>query len=184
MHFCADFDDWMFRATKSPFPVLPLRADWNVLSSVVSSSSVPKAAGRLSEGASPTDLVALLREMDSFIALRKPAAIVVHFEHYQHFFTLVGVISNLIMAQAGFDRRRVYGPNESFQPIFDDDYEERGLLYKGWKPGQTRRNRRAEDIRPICARYTAISLFFLLNKGDADSFEDGLHKTSQRLCIY
>ncbi|KAI0283029.1 mRNA transport regulator 3 [Russula aff. rugulosa BPL654] len=53
------------------------------------------------------------------------------------------------MAQGGFDRRRVHGPNESFQPIFDDDSDERGLLYNGWKLGQSRRNRRAEDIRPI-----------------------------------
>ena len=65
------------------------------------------------------------------------------------------------MAQSGFDRRRVHGPNESVQPIFDDDDEERGVLYKGWKLGQTRRKRRAEDIRPICARYTAIYLMLL-----------------------
>ncbi len=65
------------------------------------------------------------------------------------------------MAQGGFDRRRVHGPNESFQPIFDGNYGERELTYKGWKLGQTRRSRRAEDIRPICARYTAISLVLL-----------------------
>ena len=88
------------------------------------------------------------------------------------------------MAQGGFDRRRVHGPNESFQPIFDDDYEERGLQYKGWKLGQTRRNRRAEDIRPICTRYSAISLYFLLNECDADSSEDRPHKTGQRFRIY
>ena len=88
------------------------------------------------------------------------------------------------MAQGGFDRRRVQGPNESFQPIFDDDSDERGLLYNGWKLGQSRRNRRAEDIRPICARYTAVSLCFLLNKGDEDSSEDRPDKTSQRLRIY
>ncbi|KAI0006168.1 mRNA transport regulator 3 [Russula compacta] len=52
------------------------------------------------------------------------------------------------MAQSGFDRRRVNGPSESFQPIFDDD-EGPGVLYRGWKLGQTRRKRRAEDIRPI-----------------------------------
>ncbi len=80
------------------------------------------------------------------------------------------------MAQGGFDRRRVHGPNESFQPIFDDDHEERGLLYKGWKLGQTRRNRRAEDIRPICARYTAISLCFLLNKVTQTDLKTGLIK--------
>ena len=78
----------MFRATKSPFPVPPLRVDWNALSSVVSSSRDPKAAGRLSEGASPTDLVAaflvLVREKDSFIALRKPAAMVEHHVGERH----------------------------------------------------------------------------------------------------
>lgn len=61
------------------------------------------------------------------------------------------------MAQSGFDRRRVNGPSESFQLIFNDDLEGPGVLYRGWKLGQTRRNRRAEDIRPICARHTAIS---------------------------
>jgi len=53
------------------------------------------------------------------------------------------------MAQSGFDRRRVNGPNESFQPIFDDDCEDPSVLYKGWKIGQARRDRRPEDIRPI-----------------------------------
>jgi len=53
------------------------------------------------------------------------------------------------MAQSGFDRRRVNGPNESFQPIFDDDFEDPSVLYKGWKVGETRRKRQAEDIRPI-----------------------------------
>ncbi|KAI0302164.1 mRNA transport regulator 3 [Russula brevipes] len=53
------------------------------------------------------------------------------------------------MAQSGFDRRRVNGPNESFQPVFDDDLEESDVLYKGWSPGQTRRKRGAEEIRPI-----------------------------------
>lgn len=80
------------------------------------------------------------------------------------------------MAQGGFDRRRVHGPNESFQPIFDDESEERGLLYKGWNPGQTRRNRRVEDIRPICARYTAISLCLLLNKVTMTVLKTGLIK--------
>jgi len=60
------------------------------------------------------------------------------------------------MAQSGFDRRRVNGPNESFQPIFDDDFEDPSVLYKGWKVGQTRLKRQAEDIRSICARHTAV----------------------------
>ncbi|KAH9981176.1 mRNA transport regulator 3 [Lactifluus volemus] len=50
------------------------------------------------------------------------------------------------MAQSGFDRRRVNGPSESFQPIFDDEPD---VLYKDWKLGERRQNRRAEDIRPI-----------------------------------
>jgi len=83
------------------------------------------------------------------------------------------------MAQSGFDRRRVNGPNESFQPIFDDGCDDPSILYKGWKIGQARRDRRPEDIRPICARRTHLfSLDSLLNKGAADSSEDRLHKTS------
>jgi hypothetical protein len=83
------------------------------------------------------------------------------------------------MAQSGFDRRRVNGPNESFQPIFDDDCDNPSISYKGWKIGQARRDRRSEDIRPICARRTHIfSLDSLLNEDAAGSSEDRLHKTS------
>ena len=82
------------------------------------------------------------------------------------------------MAQSGFDRRRLNGPNESFQPIFDDDSEDPSVLYKGWKIGQARRDRRPEDIRPICARHTLFPLDSLLNEGAADSSQDRLHKTS------
>ena len=55
------------------------------------------------------------------------------------------------MAQSGFDRRRVNGPNESFQPTFDDGLEESNILYESWKLGEARRKRQAGDIRPICA---------------------------------
>ncbi|KAI0256824.1 mRNA transport regulator 3 [Lactifluus subvellereus] len=50
------------------------------------------------------------------------------------------------MAQIGYDRRRVNGPTQSFQPIFDDEPD---VLYKDWKLGERRRNRQAEDVRPI-----------------------------------
>ncbi|KAI0306453.1 ribosomal protein S5 domain 2-like protein [Multifurca ochricompacta] len=59
------------------------------------------------------------------------------------------------MAQSGFDRRRVNGPNESLQPVYDDGIKESNVLYKAWKPGEARRKRQAKDIRPICARHTA-----------------------------
>jgi exosome complex component MTR3 len=73
------------------------------------------------------------------------------------------------MAQSGFDRRRINSPNESFQPIFDDDFEDPSNLYKEWNLGQPRRKRLAEDIRPICAKHTAIiPLCSSLNEGDAD----------------
>ena len=64
------------------------------------------------------------------------------------------------MAQSGYDRRRVNGPSESFQPIFDDEPD---LLYKDWKLGEKRRNRQAEDIRPICAGHQLIPLTLLAN---------------------
>ncbi|KAI9466332.1 ribosomal protein S5 domain 2-like protein [Lactarius psammicola] len=53
------------------------------------------------------------------------------------------------MAQTGFDRRRVNGPSESFQPTFDDGLEESNVLYENWKLGDARRKRQAGDIRPI-----------------------------------
>ncbi|TBU50870.1 mRNA transport regulator 3 [Dichomitus squalens] len=49
------------------------------------------------------------------------------------------------MAQANFDRRRINGPDESFQPIFDSDEEDETR----WKPGKPRKGRGARDIRPI-----------------------------------
>ncbi|KAH9001147.1 ribosomal protein S5 domain 2-like protein [Lactarius akahatsu] len=53
------------------------------------------------------------------------------------------------MAQSGFDRRRVNGPSESFQPTFDDGLEESSDLYDNWKLGEARRKRHPGDIRPI-----------------------------------
>jgi exosome complex component MTR3 len=64
------------------------------------------------------------------------------------------------MAQSGYDRRRVNGPSESFQPIFEDEPD---VLYKDWKLGERRRNRQAEDIRPICGRHRVILLTLLAN---------------------
>ncbi|KAI0807497.1 mRNA transport regulator 3 [Fomes fomentarius] len=49
------------------------------------------------------------------------------------------------MAQSNFDRRRINGPEESFQPVFDLDEEEETR----WKPGSPRKGRGARDIRPI-----------------------------------
>ena len=62
------------------------------------------------------------------------------------------------MAQSGFDRRRVNGPSESFQPTFDDGLEESNILYENWKLGEVRRKRQAGDIRPICALASVIAL--------------------------
>ncbi|KAI0636882.1 mRNA transport regulator 3 [Trametes polyzona] len=49
------------------------------------------------------------------------------------------------MAQSNFDRRRINGPDESYQPIFEDDDE----LIAKWKVGDPRKGRAARDIRPI-----------------------------------
>ena len=67
------------------------------------------------------------------------------------------------MAQSGFDRRRVNGPSESFQPAFDDGLEESNVLYEVWKPGEARRKRQAGDIRPICAQIIAMALMHVTN---------------------
>ncbi|KAI0079922.1 ribosomal protein S5 domain 2-like protein [Panus rudis PR-1116 ss-1] len=48
------------------------------------------------------------------------------------------------MAQSGFDRRRVNGPEETFPPIFEDEDEDSVLI-----PGKPRLGRKPEDIRPI-----------------------------------
>ncbi|KAI0647134.1 mRNA transport regulator 3 [Trametes meyenii] len=49
------------------------------------------------------------------------------------------------MAQSNFDRRRINGPDESFQPVFESD-DGNGSR---WKAGDPRKGRMAQDIRPI-----------------------------------
>ncbi|EAU88481.2 mRNA transport regulator 3 [Coprinopsis cinerea okayama7 len=49
------------------------------------------------------------------------------------------------MAQSGFDRRRINGPEESFAPVFEDDEDDSGR----WKPGMSRQDRLPLAIRPI-----------------------------------
>ncbi|KAF9053726.1 ribosomal protein S5 domain 2-like protein [Hymenopellis radicata] len=46
------------------------------------------------------------------------------------------------MAQAGFDRRRINGPEESFPPVFDDDDDRR-------PSSKPRQGRKPSEIRPI-----------------------------------
>jgi exosome complex component MTR3 len=53
------------------------------------------------------------------------------------------------MAQ-NFDRRRINGPEESFQPVYDDE-EDDVSPYSQWKTGTPRIGRTAGDIRPLCA---------------------------------
>ncbi|KAF5380932.1 hypothetical protein D9615_003980 [Tricholomella constricta] len=50
------------------------------------------------------------------------------------------------MAQAGFDRRRINGPDESYPPTFDTENDTEDLR---WKLGHPRKTRKATDIRPI-----------------------------------
>ncbi|KAG6832136.1 hypothetical protein H0H87_002448 [Tephrocybe sp. NHM501043] len=47
------------------------------------------------------------------------------------------------MAQTGFDRRRINGPEESHPPTFQDEED------KPYIPGQPRKTRKSTDIRPI-----------------------------------
>jgi exosome complex component MTR3 len=50
------------------------------------------------------------------------------------------------MAQPGFDRRRVNGPEESFPPVFNTDQQKETLLLNGKrKDGRT-----LTEVRPIC----------------------------------
>ncbi|EIW85160.1 ribosomal protein S5 domain 2-like protein [Coniophora puteana RWD-64-598 SS2] len=55
------------------------------------------------------------------------------------------------MAQAGFDRRRINGPEESFPPQYEDTEE------PSWTLGQPRQDRAASDIRPIFLQTGFIS---------------------------
>ena len=50
------------------------------------------------------------------------------------------------MAQSNFDRRRINGPDDTFQPIFDSDDEEETR----WRPGNPRKGREPREIRRIC----------------------------------
>ena len=54
------------------------------------------------------------------------------------------------MAQSNFDRRRINGPDESFQPVFVADDEEQTR----WKVGNPRKGRGTRDIRPICMTHS------------------------------
>lgn len=47
------------------------------------------------------------------------------------------------MAQVGFDRRRINGPEESHIPVFDNEDEP-------WSLGKPRNGRNPTDIRPLC----------------------------------
>ncbi|KAF8077917.1 ribosomal protein S5 domain 2-type protein [Lyophyllum atratum] len=57
------------------------------------------------------------------------------------------------MAQTGFDRRRINGPEESHPPIFDTEGDAEGLH---WKTGQLRKTRKSSDIRPIFLQSSLI----------------------------
>ncbi|KAH6918537.1 mRNA transport regulator 3 [Coprinopsis sp. MPI-PUGE-AT-0042] len=50
------------------------------------------------------------------------------------------------MAQIGFDRRRINGPEESFAPLFEEDD---GESTSTWKVGMSRQDRLPMAIRPI-----------------------------------
>ncbi|KAJ6630835.1 ribosomal protein S5 domain 2-like protein [Mycena sp. CBHHK59/15] len=54
------------------------------------------------------------------------------------------------MAQSGFDRRRINGPEDSFPPVFDSDSPQ-------WNLGDPRKDRYAADIRPIFLQPGLIS---------------------------
>ena len=50
-----------------------------------------------------------------------------------------------VMAQSNFDRRRINGPDETSQPVFDSDDEEETR----WRPGNPRKRRGPREIRRI-----------------------------------
>ena len=86
-----------------------------------------------------------------------------------------------VMAQSNFDRRRINGPEESFQPIFDPDEEDE----TGWKPGNPRIGRGARDIRPICAVSSSGPFTRLAyDHMRALSLESWLDQSGQRFCIH
>ncbi|KDQ60786.1 hypothetical protein JAAARDRAFT_31760 [Jaapia argillacea MUCL 33604] len=60
------------------------------------------------------------------------------------------------MAQAGFDRRRINGPEESHPPVFDGT--DHGISpYASWEVGQPRQGRLPADVRPIFLKPGLIS---------------------------
>lgn len=59
------------------------------------------------------------------------------------------------MAQIGFDRRRINGPEESFAPLFEDDDGE--PTTQMWKVGMARQDRLPMAIRPICEYHPSMS---------------------------
>jgi exosome complex component MTR3 len=64
-----------------------------------------------------------------------------------HLVTGTNYFSFTSMAQTGFDRRRINGPEESFQPIFLTKPDNNYTPSKDYGP---RNGRKASDIRPIC----------------------------------
>lgn len=61
------------------------------------------------------------------------------------------------MAQSGFDRRRINGPEESFPPIFKPERDQEA---RRWKLGEPRERRTPADIRAICAKFTLMDILF------------------------
>jgi len=108
--------------------------DVGAASTASSSSPSPNAAGRLRGGACWGAFGLALRENESFIIAEGHAACVTRtdFKKSLHF----------AMAQAGSDRRRITGPEDSNPPLFAPDEKERS--------GDVRQGRNAGDVRPIC----------------------------------
>ena len=120
-----------------------------------SSSAEPNTAGRLRDGAgAAAEGFGLLSEKESFITLAESRVgrsfnggrfFLVRSDAFKHQSNLAAK-----MALAGFDRRRINGPEESHAPVFeggDDGEVEEGA---GWVAGKARKTRDAMEIRPIC----------------------------------
>jgi len=105
--------------------------DVNAASVNPSSSVSENAAGRLRDGVSPTGLVLLAaRENDSFILVS------------------LYKLSSVQYADMSQDRRRINGPEESYEPVFEEDDS------MSWRLGDPRNGgRSAANIRPICGLF-------------------------------
>lgn len=99
-------------------------------------------AGRLRDGGGAGGFDLVLSEKATFIGL------------YARTLKLFVCFRLCPMAQTGFDRRRINGPEESSPPVFEHS-DVQGSSQ--WKLGDPRKGRKRDEIRPIC-EYTFLRI--------------------------